>query len=146
MRVDLEFRPELPAVHGVTTRSYAGPQDIEAWLEIRHRAFAREKIGVREDSASLGIMVGGAFNHDGTALYEAMAALFISQLLMRPMEPMQQLQTWARAALKQGHPAVARRHAMAAVKMSPLRYDAWWLAYRSLRGRAWKPGTPSVST
>ena len=27
-------------------------------------------------------MVGGAFNHDGTALYEAMAALFISQLLV----------------------------------------------------------------
>ncbi len=46
----------------------------------------REKIGVREESASLGIMVGGAFNHDGTALYEAMAALFISQLLHRPMD------------------------------------------------------------
>lgn len=41
----------------------------------------RDKIGVREESASLGVMVGGAFNHDGTALYEAMAALFISQVL-----------------------------------------------------------------
>ena len=42
-----------------------------------------DKIGVQEESASLGVMVGGAFNHDGTALYEAMAALFISQLLGR---------------------------------------------------------------
>jgi Na+/H+-dicarboxylate symporter len=40
-----------------------------------------KKIGVREENASMGIMVGGTFNHDGTALYEAMAALFISQLL-----------------------------------------------------------------
>jgi len=43
----------------------------------------REKIGVKEESASLGVMVGGAFNHDGTALYEAMSALFISQILGR---------------------------------------------------------------
>ena len=56
-----------------------------ATLPITYRCM-REKIGVREDSASLGIMVGGAFNHDGTALYEAMAALFISQLLGRSME------------------------------------------------------------
>ena len=35
---------------------------------------------MRVQNASLGVMVGGfAFNHDGTALYEAMAALFISQ-------------------------------------------------------------------
>ncbi|MCW3050883.1 MAG: dicarboxylate/amino acid:cation symporter [Chthonomonadales bacterium] len=51
-----------------------------ATLPITYKCM-REKIGVREESASLGIMVGGAFNHDGTALYEAMAALFISQLL-----------------------------------------------------------------
>ncbi|HEY3332446.1 MAG TPA: dicarboxylate/amino acid:cation symporter [Capsulimonadaceae bacterium] len=44
-------------------------------------ACIREKIGIREESASLGVMVGGTFNHDGTALYEAMAALFISQAL-----------------------------------------------------------------
>jgi DAACS family dicarboxylate/amino acid:cation (Na+ or H+) symporter len=42
---------------------------------------AVKKIGVREESASLGIMVGGTFNHDGTALYEAMAALFVSQAI-----------------------------------------------------------------
>ena len=51
-----------------------------ATLPITFRCM-REKIGVRDESASLGVMVGGAFNHDGTALYEAMAALFVSQLL-----------------------------------------------------------------
>ena len=45
----------------------------------------RDKLGVREESASLGVMVGGAFNHDGTALYEAMSALFISQILGRQL-------------------------------------------------------------
>lgn len=51
-----------------------------ATLPVTFRS-AKEKIGVEESSASLGIMVGGTFNHDGTALYEAMAALFISQAL-----------------------------------------------------------------
>ena len=41
----------------------------------------KDKIGVREESATLGVMVGGTFNHDGTALYEAMAALFVVQML-----------------------------------------------------------------
>ncbi|HEV3255905.1 MAG TPA: dicarboxylate/amino acid:cation symporter [Gemmataceae bacterium] len=50
-----------------------------------------DKVGVREESASLGVMVGGTFNHDGTALYEAMAALFISQVLGRPLDLGQQL-------------------------------------------------------
>ena len=44
-------------------------------------ACLREKIGVREKSASLGALVGANFNNDGTALYEAMAALFIAQLV-----------------------------------------------------------------
>jgi Na+/H+-dicarboxylate symporter len=42
----------------------------------------REKVGVRERSASLGALVGANFNNDGTALYEAMAALFVSQLTL----------------------------------------------------------------
>jgi Na+/H+-dicarboxylate symporter len=50
-----------------------------------------EKIGVREESAGIGVMVGGTFNHDGTALYEAMAALFISQALGLHLGPLQQL-------------------------------------------------------
>ena len=41
----------------------------------------KDKIGVREESAGMGIMVGGTFNHDGTALYEAMVALFIGQAI-----------------------------------------------------------------
>lgn len=39
------------------------------------------KVGLRESSASLGALVGSNFNNDGTALYEAMAALFISQVV-----------------------------------------------------------------
>ncbi|MBC7823391.1 MAG: dicarboxylate/amino acid:cation symporter [Candidatus Parcubacteria bacterium] len=39
------------------------------------------KVGLRESSASLGALVGSNFNNDGTALYEAMAALFIAQVI-----------------------------------------------------------------
>lgn len=42
-----------------------------------------ENVKVREQSANLGALVGANFNNDGTALYEAMAALFIAQLLGR---------------------------------------------------------------
>ena len=55
-----------------------------ATLPVTYRC-ATQKLGVKEESASLGIMVGGTFNHDGTALYEAMAALFISQALGRSL-------------------------------------------------------------
>jgi len=41
----------------------------------------REKVGLREQSASMGALVGSNFNNDGTALYEAMSALFVSQLI-----------------------------------------------------------------
>ncbi len=44
-------------------------------------ACLREKVGVRERSASLGALIGANFNNDGTALYQAMAALFIAQAL-----------------------------------------------------------------
>jgi len=44
-------------------------------------AAVKDNMKVREASAGLGVMVGGTFNHDGTALYEAMAALFIGQAL-----------------------------------------------------------------
>jgi len=39
------------------------------------------QFGLRERSASLGALVGSNFNNDGTALYEAMSALFIAQML-----------------------------------------------------------------
>jgi Na+/H+-dicarboxylate symporter len=44
-------------------------------------ACLREKVGLREQSASLGSLVGANFNNDGTALYEAIAALFIAQMI-----------------------------------------------------------------
>lgn len=37
--------------------------------------------GLRDRAASLGSLVGSNFNNDGTALYEAMSALFIAQLI-----------------------------------------------------------------
>jgi Na+/H+-dicarboxylate symporter len=49
------------------------------------------KVGLRESSASLGVLVGGNFNHDGTALYEAMSALFISQAIGQHLTLGQQL-------------------------------------------------------
>jgi DAACS family dicarboxylate/amino acid:cation (Na+ or H+) symporter len=54
-------------------------------------ACLREKIGLRERSASLGSLVGANFNNDGTALYEAMAALFIAQLIGQDLTLTQQL-------------------------------------------------------
>jgi DAACS family dicarboxylate/amino acid:cation (Na+ or H+) symporter len=50
----------------------------------------RDQVGLREKSASLGALVGANFNNDGTALYEAMAALFIAQMLGMPMDLQQQ--------------------------------------------------------
>jgi Na+/H+-dicarboxylate symporter len=50
-----------------------------------------KKMGLRESSASLGALVGSNFNNDGTALYEAMSALFISQVIGQNLELPQQL-------------------------------------------------------
>lgn len=50
----------------------------------------REKVGLREQSASLGSLVGANFNNDGTALYEAMSALFIAQLVNQDLTMWQQ--------------------------------------------------------
>ncbi|MDB5390885.1 MAG: dctA 1 [Planctomycetaceae bacterium] len=54
-------------------------------------AALRERVGLRERSASLGALVGANFNNDGTALYEAMAALFISQMIGVNLSLTQQL-------------------------------------------------------
>jgi Na+/H+-dicarboxylate symporter len=54
-------------------------------------AALRERVGLREDSASMGALVGSNFNNDGTALYEAMAALFISQMIARDLSFGQQV-------------------------------------------------------
>jgi DAACS family dicarboxylate/amino acid:cation (Na+ or H+) symporter len=44
-------------------------------------ACLRNNVGLREESASMGALVGANFNNDGTALYEAMSALFVAQLI-----------------------------------------------------------------
>lgn len=44
-------------------------------------ACLKDRVGLREESASLGALVGANFNNDGTALYEAMSALFVAQML-----------------------------------------------------------------
>ncbi len=51
----------------------------------------QQKIGLRESSASLGALVGSNFNNDGTALYEAMSALFVAQVLGLHLNLTQQL-------------------------------------------------------
>jgi Na+/H+-dicarboxylate symporter len=51
----------------------------------------RENVGLREESASLGALVGSNFNNDGTALYEAMAALFIAQMIGSDLSLVQQV-------------------------------------------------------
>jgi len=50
----------------------------------------KEKVGLRARSASLGALVGSNFNNDGTALYEAMSALFVSQMIGQDLSLMQQ--------------------------------------------------------
>jgi Na+/H+-dicarboxylate symporter len=54
-------------------------------------ACLREKVGLRERSASLGALVGANFNNDGTALYQAMAAIFVAQLTGHELSLGQQL-------------------------------------------------------
>ncbi len=54
-------------------------------------ACLREKVGLREQSASLGALVGANFNNDGTALYQAMAAIFVAQVSGHDLTIMDQL-------------------------------------------------------
>jgi DAACS family dicarboxylate/amino acid:cation (Na+ or H+) symporter len=50
-----------------------------------------ERLGVSRESARLAAVVGTNLNHDGIILYEAAAALFVSQLYAVPVTLMQQL-------------------------------------------------------
>lgn len=43
----LTAEPELAVADGLRLRHFAGPADIDIWLELRHKAFARQKVGVR---------------------------------------------------------------------------------------------------
>jgi Na+/H+-dicarboxylate symporter len=51
----------------------------------------KDRVGLREQSASMGALVGANFNNDGTALYEAMSALFVAQMLGMHLTFTQQL-------------------------------------------------------
>jgi Na+/H+-dicarboxylate symporter len=54
-------------------------------------ASLKDRVGLREQSASMGALVGANFNNDGTALYEAMAAIFIAQMIGMDLNFQQQL-------------------------------------------------------
>lgn len=43
--------PAMP-VPGMRLRTYLGSEDIDAWLDLRHRAFARARLGVRQWGAA----------------------------------------------------------------------------------------------
>jgi GNAT superfamily N-acetyltransferase len=43
----LSAPPIVSAIPGIQIRHYSGPADIEAWLTLRDRSFARERPGVR---------------------------------------------------------------------------------------------------
>ena len=43
----LTCRPTAPPVAGVRLRTFGQAGDVERWLELRHRAFARQRVGVR---------------------------------------------------------------------------------------------------
>src|SRR4051794_35938660 len=43
----LTSRPEIPSVAGINVRNFQSDSDIQAWIDVRQRAFSREKLGVR---------------------------------------------------------------------------------------------------
>ncbi len=61
-----------------------------ATMPVTYRCL-KDNVGIREESARMGALVGTNFNNDGTALYEAMAALFVTQLLGRHLDFGQQI-------------------------------------------------------
>jgi len=44
----LVSRPGLPLLAGITLRNYSGPEDIKTWIELRRKAFARQRLGIGE--------------------------------------------------------------------------------------------------
>jgi DAACS family dicarboxylate/amino acid:cation (Na+ or H+) symporter len=50
----------------------------------------RENLGLREESAALGALVASNFNNDGTALYEAMAPIYVGKLIGQSITGVQQ--------------------------------------------------------
>jgi GNAT superfamily N-acetyltransferase len=52
LRRQIESRPEISSIPGVEIRHYQGEADIPAWLQLRHQAFARQRMGVRQWSSN----------------------------------------------------------------------------------------------
>lgn len=48
----LTHRPTVVGPPGVRLRHFEGPGDVDLWLELRRRAFARERFGVRDWTAA----------------------------------------------------------------------------------------------
>src|SRR3954468_23937879 len=48
MSKKLAAQPPIAAQSSVLVRPFSGERDIEPWLELRHRAFAKERVGVRQ--------------------------------------------------------------------------------------------------
>jgi GNAT superfamily N-acetyltransferase len=48
----LSSRPDVPRITGLQLRPYRGPQDIEPWLDLRRRAFAKQKVGIGDWDAA----------------------------------------------------------------------------------------------
>ncbi len=55
-----------------------------ATMPVTYRCM-RERAGVRDESTSMGVLVGGSINRDGTALYQTMATVFVAQLTGVPL-------------------------------------------------------------
>jgi GNAT superfamily N-acetyltransferase len=52
MTKQLAQQPILPELPGIRLRNYAGPQDVETWLDVRRRSFARQKVSISDWDAS----------------------------------------------------------------------------------------------
>lgn len=61
-----------------------------ATMPVTYRCM-RDRAGTREESTSMGVLVGGSLNRDGTALYQAMATVFVAQLSGVPIALPRQL-------------------------------------------------------
>jgi DAACS family dicarboxylate/amino acid:cation (Na+ or H+) symporter len=61
-----------------------------ATMPVTYRCL-RDNVGLRDESARMGALVGTNFNNDGTALYEAMSALFVAQLMGLQLDLAKQL-------------------------------------------------------
>jgi GNAT superfamily N-acetyltransferase len=48
MRKELAAIPEITPIRGIAVRTFEGDGDIADFLELRHRSFARQRVGVRQ--------------------------------------------------------------------------------------------------